>query len=440
MRGLILHHPGMLQEIEDKYRSFFESIEQGYYEIDKKGYFTFFNDFICRITGYTEDELMGMNVKELAEPQDRKTLYGVFKEIYLTEKPRIGLVFAIKRKDGIKRQVGASICLIKDTRGRGAGFRGIARDISDRKLIEKRLKQAQKMEAIGKLAAGIAHEINSPIQYTSDNVRFLLESFSTINDVMVKYHMLFEALIAGKDVVEITRETASLIEESDLEYLNREIPMAISQSLEGLNHVSKIISAMKTFSHPGSGEKKYTDINRAIQNTIAITKNEWKYFAEMRTDFDESLPLVPCVADEFQQVILNLIINASQAIKDMVGDGSNGKGEIRVKTLYKEPWAEVGVSDTGTGIPDDIKPRIFDPFFTTKEVGLGSGQGLAIAYNIITNRHGGTIECAAVKDRGATMIVRIPLAPCRVKDESLMDIPSSELGKMQDERKDIVCR
>jgi signal transduction histidine kinase len=166
---------------------------------------------------------------------------------------------------------------------------------------------------------------------------------------------------------------------------------------------------MKEFSHPGGREKTAVDINRAIENTVTVARNEWKYVAEMRTEFDEGLPPVPCLPGEFNQVILNMIINATHAIADIVGDGSNGKGQITVSTRSVDGWAEVRISDTGGGIPEEVRDRIFDPFFTTKEVGRGTGQGLTIARSVIVDKHGGTISFETETGKGTTFIVRLPL-------------------------------
>jgi len=181
----------------------------------------------------------------------------------------------------------------------------------------------------------------------------------------------------------------AMAEEIDIEYLIEEIPQAIHQSLDGVDRVANIVRAMKEFAHPGVEEKTFIDVNKAIENTIIVARNEWKYVAEMITDFDSSLPLVPCLPGDFNQVILNMIVNASHAIADV--NGSGNKGVIKICTSYSDDCAEIRISDTGTGIPDAAISKIFDPFFTTKEVGKGTGQGLAISYDVIIKKHGGTI-------------------------------------------------
>ena len=188
-----------------------------------------------------------------------------------------------------------------------------------------------------------------------------------------------------------------------------EVPGALSQSLEGVERVAKIVRAMKDFSHPGGDEKVAVDIHRAIENTIIVARNEWKYVADLKTDFQESLPPVPCFPDEFNQVILNLIVNAAQAIADARGNGSRGKGTITVSTRQAGGWVEIRIADTGTGIPEDIRDKIFDPFFTTREVGEGTGQGLSVAHTVVVKNHGGTISVDSEVGRGTVFLVRLPM-------------------------------
>jgi len=201
----------------------------------------------------------------------------------------------------------------------------------------------------------------------------------------------------------------SLRDEIELPYLEQEIPKALDQSLDGVARITKIVRAMKEFSHPGSSEKTPMDINHAIKSTVTITKNEWKYVADVETDLDPDLPMVPCLAGDINQVFLNLLVNSAHAIEAAMGGKNNGKGKIRVATRKRNGWAEITITDTGTGIPESIRDRIFDPFFTTKEVGKGTGQGLSIAYNIVVEKHGGIIDFETTEGEGTTFIVRLPL-------------------------------
>jgi len=240
-------------------------------------------------------------------------------------------------------------------------------------------------------------------------VRFLRDAFDDLRKLVEAGSRLLDACRQGAVAPERVAEVEAAVRAADLEYLSAEVPRAIEQSLEGVNRVARIVRAMKDFSHPGTEEKTPTDLNRAIETTITVARNEWKYVAEIQTDFDPSLPPVPCLPGEFNQVILNLIINAAHAIADVVGDGSRGKGTIHIQTRRDGDWAEIRVRDTGTGIPEAVRGRIFDPFFTTKQVGKGTGQGLAIAHSVIVKKHGGSITFETEVGKGTTFITRLPI-------------------------------
>ncbi|MBW1982527.1 MAG: PAS domain S-box protein [Deltaproteobacteria bacterium] len=313
------------------------------------------------------------------------------------------------RKDGRVGFLRMSLNPITGANNRHEGILILARDITDRRQLESQLAQAQKLESIGQLAAGIAHEINTPTQYVGDNIRFLEEAFDDLGMLLAKHHELIEQINKGEPVDKTVQDIKAAAVEIDVDYLLEEVPKAIAQSLEGVERVAKIVQAMKEFSHPGSTEKTYIDVNKAIESTITIARNEWKYVAEVTTEFDPTLPPVPCLPNEFNQVILNIIINAAHAIADSVGKDTGKKGCITFTTRRKGPWCEVAIKDTGTGIPEEIKSKIFDPFFTTKEVGKGTGQGLAIAHSVIVDKHGGTISCESRVGKGTTFTIRLPL-------------------------------
>jgi signal transduction histidine kinase len=289
--------------------------------------------------------------------------------------------------------------------GRASYFR----DITERKGLENQLRHAQKLESVGQLAAGISHEINTPTQYVSDNTRFLRDAFQDLLKVHQKYFQLAEACRGGAATADLLAEVDASAKDADVEFLTQEIPKAIEQSLEGTERISKIVQSMKDFAHPGTAVKQACDLNKAIDSTITVACSEWKYIADMVTDFDTTLPLVPCLQGEFNQVVLNMIINASHAIGDVIGDGSGGKGTITISTRRAGAWAEIRIGDTGTGIPEANRARIFDPFFTTKQVGKGTGQGLSISHNVVVEKHGGTITLESEEGAGTTFIIRLPL-------------------------------
>lgn len=311
------------------------------------------------------------------------------------------------RPDGKEGLLGFTINPIGEHPEEKASYFLFGTDITDQKKIEAKNILSQKLESIGRLAAGIAHEINTPIQYVGDNLHFISESFKEMEKLFENYDLLLEAGRKSTSDLGIVEEIEKTIQTIDFLYLRKEIPKAIEQSRKGAARVAKIVRAMKDFSHPSQGVKKPADLNKALENTIIISKNEWKYVTDLETDFDPDLPQVTCVIDEINQVILNMIINAVHAIMEKNPDG--GKGKIIIQTRSKTGLIEIRISDTGAGIPPEIINKIFDPFFTTKEVGKGTGQGLTLAHDIIVNKHNGSIEVESEVGKGTTFIILLPV-------------------------------
>lgn len=275
-------------------------------------------------------------------------------------------------------------------------------------LADARLRAAEgeKHRAIGQLAAGLAHEINTPAQFVNDNIDFFEETLDVMNSVIVLQRQQYARLLAG----ETTVEAASLAfdrrcEEVDLAYLTSELPSALSQSRSGLQQVATIVTAMREFSTVGTKAKRPHDVNRAVRLAVTVTHGEWSDVAEVIEDCDLALPAVPCVGQELNQVFLRLLVNAGQAIRDV----GSGRGEIRVRTRHESPWAVIEIGDTGCGIPAEAQSRVFEPFFTTRPVGSGRGEGLTIARAIV-QRHGGDISFETGPG-GTVFRVRLPLAP-----------------------------
>jgi PAS domain S-box-containing protein len=280
------------------------------------------------------------------------------------------------------------------TAGTSTCFIHVRRNVTEHVLMEQQLRHSQKLESIGQLSAGIAHELNTPSQFVRDNLLFLKDAY--------------KELLALVDKAGDSPRFAAAAATSDLEYLREEVPRALDQSVDGMNRITTIVRAMKEFSHQGK-EKAAADLNHAIESTITVATNEWKYVADVVFDLDRTLPLVPCVLDEFNRVILNIVVNAAHAIGDVVQQGALGKGTITVSTRRMDDLVEIRIADTGTGMPPDVKARIFEPFFTTKEVGRGTGQGLSIAYAIVVEKHGGSIDVQTERGKGSCFIIRLPL-------------------------------
>jgi signal transduction histidine kinase len=312
----------------------------------------------------------------------------------------------IATPDGLFRTTVASARRLVGANGDCIGATAIAQDVTEQRGLERDLSQAQKLESIGQLAAGIAHEINTPTQYIGDNIRFLGETFDQLVNLVLQLAALSAA--GTTDGAAPTASIADVLQAADVGYLRAEIPSAVAQALDGVERIANIVAAMKDFSHPGV-ERTPIDLNRAIASTITVAKNEWKYVAELATQFDPTLPFVPVMPGPFNQVVLNMIVNAAHAISDVNPEGSSRKGTITVVTRQADEWAEIEIHDTGCGIPANIVPRIFDPFFTTKAVGKGTGQGLAIAHNVIVDKHGGTIAVDSEPGVGTRFTLRLPL-------------------------------
>ena len=280
------------------------------------------------------------------------------------------------------------------------------RSENERMGLERELAQIQKMESLGVLAGGVAHEINTPVQYVGENLAFLKESFTELGQVFNRFRKVVETAEPTGEIGKLIDEANRAAESADLEFLREEIPNSIEHSLEGVSRISEIVKAIREFSHPDAKEKTAVDINHQIETTITVARNQLKHVAEVVTELDPALPQVPCMPGEMNQVFLNLLVNAAHALEDMGGDTM---GEIAVKTAAQKDHVEIRIADTGPGIPEDIRAKIFDPFFTTKEPGKGTGQGLAISHSIITKKHGGSIAVESEVGKGTTFIIRLPL-------------------------------
>ena len=312
------------------------------------------------------------------------------------------------RLDGRERFLGITLTPIKGAPGQGSGFLLLGSDITERKVLETQLAQAQRLEAIGRLAAGVAHEINTPIQFVGDNTRFLQTAFDDLHRLVRSYQGLRDSVKAGTATDAQLAELTQTEQETDVDYLVGEIPKAVSQTLDGVTRVATIVQALKEFAHPDQKEKVAADLNQALLSTLSVARNEIKYVADVETDLGD-LPLVLCQPGELNQVFLNLIVNAAHAIADVVRD-TDTKGVIRVRTAREEDMALIAITDTGCGIPESHRAQIFDPFFTTKEVGRGTGQGLSIAHAVVVDKHGGSLTFETEVGRGTTFFIRLPIA------------------------------
>lgn len=359
------------------------------------------------MSGYTHDEVIGKSPSILLDPKGSQDLLERVGRTVME-----GAVWTgkdtINRKDGSLREIESTVSPVRDSDGTITYFVTVARDITQMLLLEAQLRQAQKLESVGSLAAGIAHEINTPIQFIGDNLNFLSDSFDQIEQIIRAARQIDCCPIAGHSTDSCIGLRTQL-QSANIELLTKDIPEAVAQSLEGVQHVADIVRAMKTFSHPDTRDKKQVDINAALQTTLVVACNEIKYVAKVETELASDLPFVQGFPGELNQVFLNLLINAAHAIADVVKDRDDKQGLIRVKTWLAADSVHISISDSGSGIDAKIINRIFDPFFTTKGVGKGTGQGLAIARSAIVDKHGGKIWCESEPGKGSTFYISIPV-------------------------------
>ncbi|ADU61701.1 MAG: GAF domain-containing protein [Pseudodesulfovibrio sp.] len=283
------------------------------------------------------------------------------------------------------------------------------RDVTRLRQMESQLLQAQKLEAIGQLAAGIAHEINTPAQFVGDNVQFLRQAFEDLQPVLNLFGELLAAAGAGRVPGPLLERARAMAEDLDMDFLRKELPLSIEHIQEGIGRISNVVRSMKEYAHPGGREKLLTDLNRMLENTLVVARSEYKYVADLEMDLDPDLPQVICLTDDIKQAFLNVVINATHAIQEKIGSNPQERGRIRISTAQSGDHVEIRISDTGTGIPESIRSRVFDPFFTTKPVGKGTGQGLSIVYSTIVDKHAGTITFETEEGKGTTFIIRLPV-------------------------------
>lgn len=376
----------------------------------------FWNKGAERMLGYTAEEMVGKKDIEFLYANE-KTRNIISNHIKSVMKNGNGLISEIEErtKSGKTIWVNLAISPQYDGNGKLMGLMGIGENVTERKLMQVQLNHAQKMESIGQMAAGIAHEINTPLQYIGDNARFLRDSFFDILGLFKEHIQFINDNKEGLSSPEQLKFIESKRREKEFDYLVDEIPEAINQSLEGIDRVNKIVKALKEFSHPGMDEKRPSDINRSINTTLNVSRNEWKYVAEVVVSLDMELPHVPCYLNDFNQVMLNLIINAVHAIKEKRESDPKKTETINISTKLRGKWVEISVADTGRGIAESIQQKIFDPFFTTKDVGKGTGQGLAIVHAIIVKKHQGEIDFESKIGVGTTFRIKLPLLQKQIK-------------------------
>ncbi|TAL69915.1 MAG: hybrid sensor histidine kinase/response regulator [Bacteroidetes bacterium] len=416
---LMLHNQQKLIKLQkEELDILLKSIADGVITLSFDGHINFINDSACKILGYSLDEAINKHVSDIIKPVDSNSNMPEFDfGDWLKQKGSSGKQqLPIQSKDLEKKMISLEISEIKDVGAESKGTVLVFSDVSGAVRAQNQKALSQKMESVGQLASGIAHEINTPMQFIGDNTFFIKDAF----DSLIKFVKSVEGLInldVQSDKEQLIQSYNNLKNENDIDYLTEEIPTAIERTQTGIQRVSKIVLAMKNFAHPSSKQKALSNINQGVDVTVTISRNEWKYVAELETRLEPNLPLIHCSIDEINQVILNMIVNSSHAIEEQIGMESGKMGKITIESKSDSDWVYISITDTGKGIPEEIQSRIFDPFFTTKEVGKGTGQGLAIAHDIIVNKHKGEIEVNSEPGKGTTFIIKLPI---NLKQESMV--------------------
>jgi PAS domain S-box-containing protein len=368
------------------------------------------------ITGVSAEETTRRGLKWLSGhvPADDQWGLGVALAVAASGAPLPPMDFRFIKPSGEELWLRASSTAV--TNGpEGRQLQGLIFDITEamhaqteHALLETELRLAQKLEAVGQLAAGIAHEINTPVQFVGDTVSFLQEAFGDLMELQPAQAAVNRAAAAGPVPAQLLERVRAAEDHADLAYLRERVPAAFERASDGLGRVAAIVGAMREFAHPPTTQQLAFDLNDALRNTLIVAANAYKYIADVTTDFG-ALPQVLCNGGDMNQVFINLIVNAAHAIEDQVGE-SGQRGSIAIHTRRDGEYVVVSITDTGGGVPAEVAGRIFDPFFTTKEVGRGTGQGLAIARTIVVERHGGTLAFDSDPGRGTTFHVRLPVA------------------------------
>jgi PAS domain S-box-containing protein len=375
-----------MSELQARMAAIVESSDEAIMALDTDLVVTSWNPGAERLYGYPAAEAIGRRIEFLQAPGTESMTADLIDPLFRGERVS-GHEAQARRRDGSLVSVSISTSSIDDADGRIGGISVISHDVTDRHRLEAEVRHAQKLESVGQLAAGIAHEINTPIQFIGDNVRFLGDAFKQL-------------------AMELDGQTE---QDKELAFLVEEVPEAVDQTLQGVDRVATIVRAMKAFGHPSGEEKAPADLNEAVRNSLIVANNEIKYVADVVTDLGD-LPPVWCHLGDINQVVLNLVVNAAHAVGEQHVEGR--LGTITVRTAVEADHVLIEVADTGIGIPPGIAERIFEPFFTTKDVGKGTGQGLTLAYALIRDRHNGTITFQSEPGAGTTFTVRLPiLAP-----------------------------
>ena len=374
-------------------RTMIDLIPAFIYAKDAQSRFTAANKLVAHRMGVEPSELIGKTDFEFFPREHAERFFADEQALIQSGVPLIDREeLAFDKTRGKDRVILTSKIPLRDEAGNLTGFVGTGFDITDRKDAEARMASSDRLESIGRLAAGVAHEINTPIQYLNDSVTFIRDGVGELLAYVDELHKLTDARPATSD---------------DVDYMREELPPALTRVVEGLSRITEIVRSMKVFSHADQNEMSDVDLNCSIASTLVVARSEYRDVADVQTDFGQ-IPRVICHGGQINQVVLNLIVNAAHAIAD--ASKANGtRGKIVVRTCEEGGRVIISIEDTGGGIPEGIRARIFDPFFTTKEVGRGTGQGLSVSRNVVVKGHGGELDFVTEIGKGTTFFVRLPV-------------------------------
>jgi PAS domain S-box-containing protein len=393
-------------EERDKFASIFEAAPSGIMMTNLEGAIVEVNGAFAAILGFSRAELVGRNVADLVEPAESDSVRDNVRKLASGVIAKTKVHRRLLNHKGELVLTDVRVQTMFDRSREPRMMLALIDDVTDRVRLEMELRHSQKLESVGRLAAGIAHEINTPIQFVGDNVAFLADVFEQLLSLCDTYHTMCQKAAASPLCPADFEQVRQREDAADLDYVRENVPDSIKSTIDGVTRVARIVQSMKAFAHPDRGERTVADINAALRDTLTVATNELKYVASVEVDFGH-IPAVSCFLSDLNQVFLNLLVNAAHAIKDVVGK-SGQRGLIRVRTYQERSHVVVAIGDTGSGIPPAIRGKIFDPFFTTKGVGKGTGQGLALAHSVVVEQHGGSITFETEPGRGTTFFVRIP--------------------------------
>ncbi|MEO8482058.1 MAG: PAS domain S-box protein [Acidobacteriota bacterium] len=399
----------------DRYKMLVESTHAVPWEMDGATWtLSYISPQAARVFGWDPEALLknGASILDVVYEDDREHVRKQMEAlIHSPETQDLALDYRVCVADGRLGYVRSVMSVHREQPDRAGIVRGVTLDITEQKKLEAGLHQSQKLESIGRLAAGVAHEINTPVQFVSDSVHFVRDAMTDLAGLLAHYQRVNQSVIEGSASAVASAEVLEAEQTADLDYLLENVPKALTRSLDGLDRVATIVRSMKEFAHPDQKEMTSVDLNQAVQSTLVIARNEYKYVADVDVDFGD-LPLVTCHGGDVNQAVLNIIVNAAHAIGDVV-KGTEERGRITVSTRQDGDHVIIAIADSGGGIPASIQGRLFDPFFTTKEVGRGTGQGLAIARSVVVETHGGHLTFDTELGRGTTFYLRLPITPAR---------------------------